>query len=340
MLGLENKEINQFPTPQDDLFKGEYKILKGKKFSYLINEKNDEIGKGAYGKVFKAKRIKDKIVVAMKKSQIENNSYNLVFPDSTLKEISILFYLKNHKNIVNLYDVVIPNLDKEINSTYMVMEYCETDLEKLIYNQYKSGIPNELIEDLLYQLLCGITYCHTKGIMHCDLKPQNILLKKNDKNMYDLKIADFGISRRIIQPERKHSTEIVTLFYRAPELMLGLEFDFSIDIWSTGCIFAEMALGYTLFKGSYENLYDAFLRIVQIIGIPTENSWPELFQECNNINYLKEKFNDLPKLDPGPLSNINNILSKDGVLLLKKMLTLNPYKRIHSLEALESPYFK
>jgi len=100
MLGLENKEINQFPTPQDDLFKGEYKILKGKKFSYLINEKNDEIGKGAYGKVFKAKRIKDKIVVAMKKSQIENNSYNLVFPDSTLKEISILFYLKNHKNIV------------------------------------------------------------------------------------------------------------------------------------------------------------------------------------------------------------------------------------------------
>lgn len=100
MCALEKKEINKFPTPQEDISEGKFFELKGKKYSYHINEKKDEIGRGAYGKVFKARRVNDNMTVALKKSQIKNNSSDLVFSDSTLKEISYLIFLRNHKNII------------------------------------------------------------------------------------------------------------------------------------------------------------------------------------------------------------------------------------------------
>ncbi|OUM67496.1 hypothetical protein PIROE2DRAFT_26470, partial [Piromyces sp. E2] len=288
------------------------------------------IGRGAFGKIFKAKRKSDGSIVAIKKTELDKNYEHLVISNSTLREISLLASLK-HRNVIKMLDFILPN-ENDVqfkNDVFVVMEYGQTDLEKLITNYYKNGLPETLIKDFLYQLLNGLTYCHDKGIVHRDLKPQNIILIKNNRDSFDLKITDFGIGRQISVPLRNYSYEVVTLFYRAPELLLNLPlYDQSIDVWSVGCIFAEMAIGYSIFKGIF------LINIV--IGIPTEENWSELFKYYPDMNKV---ISELPILDKNPLSNIHKYLSNDGIILLQNMLMLNPSNRIKAFVALRSPYF-
>ncbi|ORX49267.1 kinase-like protein [Piromyces finnis] len=252
MIGSIVKESNHLPTPRDEE-KTQTKtiVLKGDKEQYIFGE-NNVIGRGAFGMIFKAKRKSDGTIVAIKKTKLDENYEHLVISNSTMREISLLASLK-HKNMIKMLDFILPGENDEQfkNDIFVVMEYGHTDLEKLITKYYKNGLPEELIKDFLYQLLNGLTYCHDKGIIHRDLKPQNIILIKNNRNSFDLKITDFGIGRKISVPLGNYSYEVVTLFYRAPELLLNLPlYDQSIDIWSVGCIFAEMALGYSIFRGT------------------------------------------------------------------------------------------
>ena len=178
----------------------------------------------------------------MKKIKLDTQSEGV--PSTTIREISVLREI-NHPNVVQLKDVIMCP-----NKMYLVFEYLEMDLkQKLDALGPGNLLPPMMIKSFIYQLLSGTAACHKSRIIHRDLKPQNILLGQND----DLKIADFGLARAFGIPIRPYTKEVVTLWYRAPELLLGSnEYSTPVDAWSAGCIFAEIVTKRPLFDGDSE----------------------------------------------------------------------------------------
>eukprot|EP01097_Dermamoeba_algensis_P010088 TRINITY_DN729_c0_g4_i1.p1 TRINITY_DN729_c0_g4~~TRINITY_DN729_c0_g4_i1.p1 ORF type:complete len:187 (-),score=30.78 TRINITY_DN729_c0_g4_i1:66-626(-) len=181
----------------------------------------------------------------------------------------------------------------------------------------------------MYQLLKGLSFCHDHRVLHRDLKPQNLLINRKG----DLKLADFGLARAFGVPVRNYSNEVVTLWYRAPDVLMGSKkYNASIDIWSAGCIFAEMATGKPLFTGT--NAQDQLLKIFKLLGTPSEDEWPAITQLP-----FYSMFKRLPRQSaPG---NFQTLLSLDDQAfeLLMQMLQLDPNKRITSVKAITHPYF-
>lgn len=174
----------------------------------------------------------------------------------------------------------------------------------------------------------GIEYCHSHRIMHRDLKPQNLLI---DKKGVTLKLADFGLARAFGLPMKTYTHEVVTLWYRAPEILMGSkQYNTSVDVWSIGCIFAEMAQKKPLFAGDSE--IDEIFKIFKLHGTPTEETWPGISQ----IPDFKPTF---PKFKAQKLSDYVTNLDSDGMDLLGKMIALDPAKRISCRTILQHPYF-
>ncbi|ORX75543.1 kinase-like protein, partial [Anaeromyces robustus] len=328
MIGSSIKDINDLTALKNDNINDNI-ILRGKKENYKLNIKN-VIGKGAFGIVFKAKKTSDNTYVAIKCTRLVDE-YDVMMSKSTLREFAVLNTIR-HKNVIKAYDFIIDN-----EHCFNVLEYGIMDLKTFINTYYKGGIPEAITMVFLYQILNGLVFCHDRGIIHRDLKPQNVLLfNNNNNNSFTLKICDFGMSCHT-SGSINNCVEVVTLFYRAPELLLDFKkYDKTIDVWSVGCIFAEMVTGSTLFRGDYSNCDELFQYIVEVIGIPTKDNWPDLYKFRKT---MCESFSKLPKLKVCPLSNINKFISEDGVKLLKKMLILNPCYRINSFTALKEPYF-
>ncbi|EPZ32722.1 Pkinase-domain-containing protein [Rozella allomycis CSF55] len=253
-------------------------------------QKIEKLGEGTYGIVYKALNRETGEIVALKRIRLDNEDEGV--PCTAIREISILKELRD-PNIVRLYDVL--HTEKKLT---LVFEYVDTDLRKFL------DANGGNLDLKIVKLLKGIAYCHVNRVLHRDLKPQNLLINKRS----ELKLADFGLARAYGVPVRSYSNEVVTLWYRAPELLLGSRhYSTSIDIWSCGCIFA---------------------------GTPTQETWPELveFAEYKNTEIIWYEGADLysliPKLDP---------LSFD---LLKKLLEYVPEKRISAMEALGHEYFR
>lgn len=182
----------------------------------------------------------------------------------------------------------------------------------------------------MYQLLKGLAYCHSKLVLHRDLKPQNLLISKRG----NLKIADFGLARAFGAPMRSYSNEVVTLWYRAPDILLGsVYYSTSVDMWSVGCIFGELATCRPLFPGSDPK--DQLSRIRNFLGSASYETWPEI---DTYETPLKNEL--LMPTSPCIIPSIIPQLDADGIDLLKKLLQYSPEKRISASEALKHKFFK
>ncbi|KYQ89684.1 protein serine/threonine kinase [Tieghemostelium lacteum] len=281
--------------------------------------KIEKLGEGTYGIVYKAKNRETGEIVALKRIRLDSEDEGV--PCTAIREISLLKELK-HPNIVRLYDVI--HTERKLT---LVFEYLDQDLKKYL-DECGGEISKTTIKSFMYQLLRGVAFCHDHRVLHRDLKPQNLLINRKG----ELKLADFGLARAFGIPVRTYSHEVVTLWYRAPDVLLGSrKYSTPIDIWSAGCIFAEMASGRPLFPGSGTS--DQLFRIFKILGTPTEESWP-------SITELPEYKPDFPVHPPHSLSSIVHGLDERGLNLLSKMLQYDPNQRITAQAALKHPYFE
>ncbi|GJM90068.1 hypothetical protein PR202_ga06311 [Eleusine coracana subsp. coracana] len=290
-------------------------------------EKQEKIGEGTYGVVYKGKNRQTNETIALKKIRLEQEDEGV--PSTAIREISLLKEMQ-HRNIVRLHDVV-----HNEKSICLVFEYLDLDLKKHMDSSpdFKN---HRIVKSFLYQILRGIAYCHSHRVLHRDLKPQNLLI---DRRNNLVKLADFGLARAFGIPVRTFTHEVVTLWYRAPEILLGARhYSTPVDVWSVGCIFAEMVNQKPLFPGDSEidELFKIFrspLHIFRIMGTPTEESWP-------GVASLPDYKSTFPKWTPVDIASLVPTLEPAGIDLLSKMLCLDPSKRINARAALEHEYFK
>ncbi|XP_067646418.1 cyclin-dependent kinase 1 [Eurosta solidaginis] len=283
-------------------------------------QKIEKIGEGTYGVVYKGRNRVTGQIVAMKKIRLESDDEGI--PSTAIREISLLKELK-HPNIVCLEDVLM-----EENRLYLIFEFLSMDLKK-----YMDSLPPEkpmeaeLVRSYLYQITSAILFCHKRRVLHRDLKPQNLLTDRKGV----IKVADFGLGRSFGIPVRIYTHEIVTLWYRAPEVLLGSQrYSCPVDIWSIGCIFAEMATRKPLFQGDSE--IDQLFRIFRILKTPTEETWP-------GVTSLPDYKNTFPCWSTNQLTNQLKNLNDRGVDLIQKMLIYDPVHRINAKDILEHPFF-
>ncbi|KMT07530.1 hypothetical protein BVRB_6g151410 isoform C [Beta vulgaris subsp. vulgaris] len=307
-------------------------------------ERLNKIDEGTYGVVYRAKDKKTGEIVALKKVKMEKEREG--FPLTSLREINILLSL-HHLSIVDVKEVVVgSNLD----SIFMVMEYMEHDLKGLMETM-KQPFSQSEVKCLMLQLLDGIKYLHDNWVLHRDLKTSNLLMN----NQGELKICDFGLARQYGSPLKPYTHLVVTLWYRAPELLLGAkEYSTAIDMWSLGCIMAELLSKEPLFNGKSE--FDQLDKIFRILGTPNETIWPGFSKLPGvKVNFVKHQlpalgdsdlgfwphwYNQLRKKFPATSFTGSPVLSDAGFDLLNRLLTYDPEKRITADAALKHEWFR
>jgi serine/threonine protein kinase len=280
------------------------------------------LGEGAFGKVIKARCKQSGELRALK--EIKPSSREEGVPSTTIREVAILKAVV-HENIVRLHDL----FSKPGGSLVLVFEVLDSDLKQYMRSLGGQMNPSQVC-DFVFQLLKGVEFCHANRIIHRDLKPQNLLINRGKH----LKIADFGLARAFSLPVPEYTHEVITLWYRPLEILLGSRlYSIPVDMWGVGCIFAEMATGTPLFAGDSE--IDTVFKIMQKLGTPTVASWPGL----SALPDFKPTF---PKWRPKGWKNIRNTQAQiglAGVDLLDQLTCYNPCERISARRALQHGYF-
>ncbi|ODQ82901.1 hypothetical protein BABINDRAFT_159393 [Babjeviella inositovora NRRL Y-12698] len=283
------------------------------------------VGEGAYGVVCSAIHLPSQTKVAIKKIQPFERSMLCL---RTLRELKLLNHFQ-HENIISILDIQRPNDYASFNEIYLIQELMETDLHRVIHTQKLS---DDHCQYFIYQTLRALKALHSANVLHRDLKPSNLLLNAN----CDLKICDFGLARSVASQEDNFGfmTEYVaTRWYRAPEIMLTFqEYTTAIDVWSVGCILAEMLLGKPLFPG--RDYHNQLWLIMDVLGTPTSEDYYNI-----KSKRAREYIRSLPFRKKAALDKLfvegTNPLAID---LLEKLLSFNPQKRITVSEALNHPY--
>ncbi|KAK8159659.1 Hog1-like MAP kinase protein [Phyllosticta citrichinensis] len=294
------------------------------------------VGMGAFGLVCSAKDQLTGQAVAVKK--IMKPFSTPVLSKRTYRELKLLKHLR-HENIISLSDIFISPLEDMYAKpfsppqsslpaialtygSYFVTELLGTDLHRLLTSR---PLEKQFIQYFLYQILRGLKYVHSAGVVHRDLKPSNILVNEN----CDLKICDFGLAR-IQDPQM--TGYVSTRYYRAPEIMLTWQkYDVEVDIWSAGCIFAEMLEGKPLFPG--KDHVNQFSIITELLGTPPDDVIQTICSE-NTLRFVQS----LPKRERQPLANKFKNADPLAIDLLENMLVFDPKKRVRAGDALAHPY--
>ncbi|XP_028304820.1 mitogen-activated protein kinase 12 [Gouania willdenowi] len=280
-----------------------------------------QVGTGAYGTVCSATDARSGTKVAIKK--LYRPFQSDVFAKRAYRELMLLKHMK-HENVIGLLDVFTAGLSLDrFHDFYLVMPYMGTDLGKLMKLQRLS---EEKIQFLVFQMLKGLQYIHSVGIIHRDLKPGNLAINQE----CELKILDFGLAR---QADSEMTGYVVTRWYRAPEVILSwMHYTQTVDIWSVGCIMAEMLQGKPLFKGS--DHLDQLTEIMKLTGTPAQEFISKLQSE-DAKSYIKS----LPKVEKKDLHQVFSSANPQAVSVLDRMLLLDPEERVTATEALALPYF-
>ncbi|TPX48858.1 hypothetical protein SeLEV6574_g01807 [Synchytrium endobioticum] len=273
------------------------------------------VGMGAFGLVVSARNTVTGMHVAIKK--ILKPFSTSVLAKRTYRELKLLKNLR-HDNLISLSDLYIsPSED-----IYFVTELLGTDLHRLLVSR---PLERQFIQYFLYQMLRGLKYLHSAGVLHRDLKPSNILINEN----CDLKICDFGLAR---VSESQMTGYVSTRYYRAPEIMLTWQkYDAQVDIWSVGCIFAEMLEGKPLFPG--RDHVHQFSIITELLGTPPEGVTERICSE-NTLRFV----HSLPQREKVPFTETFPTVESDALDILERMLVFDPKSRITAAEALAHPY--
>eukprot|EP00212_Chloropicon_laureae_P003839 CAMPEP_0197489098 /NCGR_PEP_ID=MMETSP1311-20131121/3962_1 /TAXON_ID=464262 /ORGANISM="Genus nov. species nov., Strain RCC856" /LENGTH=396 /DNA_ID=CAMNT_0043033347 /DNA_START=33 /DNA_END=1226 /DNA_ORIENTATION=+ len=296
-----------------------------------------QVGEGMYGQVYKMReKAGGKELCALKKVRMDNEKEG--FPITAIREIKILADVsrrKDNQNIVRLKEIVtskanVGNDNK--GDIYMVFEYMEHDLAGIRENK-QCHFNIDTIKVVVYQIICGLLHCHRSSILHRDLKCSNVLVNARG----DVKLADFGLARKT-GDKRRLTPKVITLWYRPLELLLGnQEYDTEVDMWSVGCILAELLLEKPLLPGKDEP--DQAYRILQMFGIPTEASWPGVSRLKMYKAYTEGKMFKENYLESHMMKYSKHTITPHCMDLLKKLLTLNPKERLDAYNAKMHPFF-
>ena len=277
--------------------------------------KVSKIGGGSFGAVYLVKEKDTNKVYAMKKFYLDNLGNG-----GAKKQYEILSKF-NHENIYKAIDMFIsPNKNQ-----YLITPYYQNNLHDYVTNK----LPEKVIKQIIFQIICGVNYLHSLKYLHRDIKPDNILLSSEGKVI----LTDFDLCRQESKGKDDPMTRTaVTLYYRAPEIFFGDSYyGNKIDIWSIGCVFAELVIGRPLFRA--KNELGTLSNIIENIGCPTEENWPGVSQLPNYLPFSGGDFKLGKMLEEGGLS-------KEGVNMVIQMLMLDPKKRPSCEEMLKNDDFK
>ena len=262
--------------------------------------------------------------MALKKIKIDHCDEGI--PSTAIREMSLLREL-HHPGIVNLLDIVHGD-----NKLYLVFEFFNLDMKKYL-DKKGHALSLSHVKSIIWQVLQGLLHCHQRRIMHRDLKPSNLLIDEDEKRV---KIADFGLARSFGLPLKSYTHEVVTLWYRAPEVLLGSKvYSTGVDIWSLGCIFYELAHRKPLFYGESE--IGQIFKIFKCLGTPSDDLW----QGSGELPEMKASF---PKWRVNGNENLVKLCANfegnpQAIDLLTQMMHLEPSKRITVKGALAHPFF-
>lgn len=312
-------------------------LLQGCRSVYDTYERLDRVSEGTYGVVWKAKDLATNEIVALKQIKFDSDQQkNQGFPVTALREISVLLALK-HESIVSVREMVVGSTNDKV---FMVMEFMELDLQAAMLQkrQYPNVLRQAELKGIMQQMLSGIDHVHSKWFLHRDLKTSNILVHRTGR----VALGDFGLARRYQDPPKALTQLVVTLWYRAPELLFGEAcYGPAIDMWSLGCIFGELICQEAIMQGQGE--LDQIDKIFHMVGTPTEENWPGFkklpgagifrWKSARDV-LLREKF---PINAPPHFRQ--TFLDGNGYDLLSKLLALDPAKRITAKDALDHRYF-
>uniref|UniRef100_A0A915BGB9 Cyclin-dependent kinase 7 n=2 Tax=Parascaris univalens TaxID=6257 RepID=A0A915BGB9_PARUN len=284
-------------------------------------EKIKHLGEGQFANVYKAKDTETGKFVAIKKIKLGSRHEVMDGVNRTaVREIKLLQELR-HDNIIGLLDVI-----GHKTNIQLVFDFMETDLEHVVKDNSIILMP-EHIKNITLQTLLGLEYLHLHWILHRDLKPNNLLMNCHGR----IKIADFGLARFFGSPNRYYTHQVVTRWYRAPELIYAARsYGTGVDIWAIGCIIAELLLRVPIFPG--ESDLDQLVKIYHVLGSPTEQDWPNI-----------KEFTDYVEMKPSigiPLKNVFTAATDDLIELIYQCLRFDPVKRWTATEALKCSYFR
>jgi cell division cycle 2-like len=324
-------------------------LLHGCRSVYDTYDRISRVSEGTYGVVWKARDLATNDIVALKQikfnvltddeQRMASSTQNKEgFPLVALREVNVLLSL-SHESIVSVREMVVGDgLDK----VFMVMEFFEFDLKDGI-DRFDGALAQSELKGILQQVLSAVDYMHAKWYLHRDIKTSNILVHRSDGR---IALADFGLARRYQDPPQALTQLVVTLWYRAPELLFGeCRYGPPVDMWSVGCTFGELIRREAIMPGQGE--LDQIDQIFSMVGVPTPESWPS-FENLPNAGLFRwkprlQKDLLLPKLFPiaSPTSGGSKqaFLDANGYDLLQRMLTCDPGQRITAKQALEHAYF-